>query len=64
LPIDLITKSLKNLIGKNLILKAGIEVPTYVHHEYTDIWLVKLPSWSCASIEMAIKNESNALHYV
>jgi len=50
-------------MDKDLILRAGIEVPVYVHHQYTDLWLVKIPSdnWSSAVSYDTIEDD-NLLH--
>jgi len=40
--LGLLAQTLKDLIDKDLVLKAGIEVPSYVHHQHADLWLVKM----------------------
>ncbi|XP_025417510.1 general transcription factor 3C polypeptide 1 isoform X2 [Sipha flava] len=44
LSLGVLASSLRYLIDKNLILRAGVEVPAYVHYRYADLWLVKIPS--------------------
>lgn len=47
---------------RDLILRAGIEVPTYVHYQYTDLWLVKIPSVNWSNVdEIANKDDKNVL---
>jgi hypothetical protein len=53
------------LTDKDLLLRAGIEVPVYVHHQFTDLWLVKIPSenWSSAvNYGTIIMEDENVLH--
>ncbi|CAI6368938.1 unnamed protein product [Macrosiphum euphorbiae] len=54
-----LTTSVRFLTDKDLLLRAGIEVPVYVHHKYTDLWLVKIPSenWSSAVDTIIMENE-------
>lgn len=58
-----LTTSVRYLTDKDLLLRAGIEVPVYVHHKYTDLWLVKIPSenWSSA-VDTIIMEDENLLH--
>ncbi|XP_060881475.1 uncharacterized protein LOC132952960 isoform X5 [Metopolophium dirhodum] len=58
-----LTSSVRYLTDKDLLLRAGIEVPVYVHHKYTDLWLVKIPSenWSSA-VDTIIMEDENLLH--
>jgi len=58
-----LTTSVRFLTDKDLLLRAGIEVPVYVHHKYTDLWLVKIPSenWSSA-VDTIIMESENLLH--
>jgi len=53
------------LTDKDLLLRAGIETPVYVHHEYSDLWLVKIPSenWSSAiNYDSIIMEDENVSH--
>jgi len=58
-----LTTSVRYLTDKDLLLRAGIEVPVYVHHQYTNLWLVKIPSenWSSA-VDTIIMEDENLLH--
>lgn len=66
LSMFVLTSSVKYLIDKDLILRAGIEVPVYVHYQYADLWLVKIPSenWSSAANYDTIMQDENVLHVV
>lgn len=58
-----LTTSVRYLTDKDLLLRAGIEVPVYVHHQFADLWLVKIPSenWSSA-VDTIIMEDENLLH--
>ncbi|XP_050532028.1 general transcription factor 3C polypeptide 1 isoform X2 [Daktulosphaira vitifoliae] len=49
--------SLNDLMDYNFILRAGIELPTYVHYSYADVWLIKLPNTSVWNINEEIEKE-------
>lgn len=54
--------SLRHLMEKDLILRAGIEVPAYVHYQYTDLWLVKIPSVNWSTVDVTPnKDDKNVL---
>lgn len=63
---SILTKSLWYLIEKDLILKAGISVPAFVHYQFTDLWLVKIPTLNLPIINNSdhstiIENENNII---
>ncbi|XP_050429268.1 uncharacterized protein LOC126838682 [Adelges cooleyi] len=59
IPLDVLMKTLKDLMSHNLVLRAGIEFPMYVHYKFANMWLAKIPSanWSCN--EETEKNQMN-----
>lgn len=63
LSLGVLASSLRYLIDRNLILRAGVEVPTYVHYRYADLWLVKIPSvnWSNCYDSAIIEDENTFL---
>ncbi|VVC36367.1 Winged helix-turn-helix DNA-binding domain,B-block binding subunit of TFIIIC [Cinara cedri] len=64
LPLHVLEKSLNDLIKSDLLLRAGIEVPSYIHYQYTDLWLIKIPSVNCPNVnhDVGFKNENNILY--
>lgn len=54
---------LRCLIDRDLILRAGIEVPTYVHHHYAESWLVKIPiiNWNNVGYDAAVIEDENIM---
>lgn len=65
LSLFVLTTSVRYLTDKDLLLRAGIKTPVYVHHEYSDLWLVKIPSenWSSAvNYDSIIMEDENVSH--
>lgn len=64
---SVLANSLRDLIEKDLILKAGINVLAFVHYQFIDLWLVKIPNFNLCSInsinncDATIEDENNII---